>query len=58
MREMSDALADTKVSMMNILLKLQVSATRAGNHEMAAWAAKRGQATPRMTNCQHTGCGP
>ena len=42
MREMSDVLADTKVGMVDILLNLQVSATRAGNHEMAAWAAKEG----------------
>ena len=39
---MSDVLADTKVSMVDILLNLQVSAARAGNHEMAAWAAKEG----------------
>lgn len=42
MRDMSDVLADTKVSMVDILLNLQVSATRAGNHEMGAWGAKEG----------------
>ena len=42
MRDISDVLADTKVSITDILLNLQVCATRARNHEMAAWAAKEG----------------
>ena len=42
MRELSDVLADHSISLADILLKIQVAAARAGNEEMANWAAKEG----------------